>query len=60
MLNNDGIPNVQRMYDRAKRQADDAKARGDWRAWAIYATEETAIDTTAVMLGVFIDTGAGQ
>lgn len=60
MLNNDGIPNVQRMYDEAKRKADDAKARGDWEGWAIYANMASAIDTTAVLLGVFIDTGAGQ
>lgn len=59
MLNNDGISNVQRMYNEAKRKADEAKVSGDWQAWAIYATQASAIDTTAVMLGVFIHTGTG-
>lgn len=60
MLINDGISNVQQMYYDAKRKADEAKARGDWQAWAIYSTKASAIDTTAVMLGVFIHTGTGQ
>lgn len=57
MLIHDGVSNVQHMYNEAKRNADEAKKRGDWQAWALYATKASAIDTTAVLLGVFIDTG---
>lgn len=60
MLNNDRVSNVQRMYDVAKRKADEARKRGDWGAWAVYDTHASAIDITAALLGVFIDTGTGH
>lgn len=60
MLNNDGVSNVQHFYNETKHKAEEAQKSGDWRGWAIYATQASAIDTTAALLGVFIDTGTGH